>query len=107
MSRSVPDTPPTGEGLREAVRETRESSEFVTKTDLQSRLKDELNATRGEFIARAEVREIIRDKTSQFVEKSDFAAVKSRVDFLTTGFWAIFALILTVILAAAVKYLFF
>ena len=120
MSQNAGNEPVTREDLREilrdALRESRGSDTLVTKSDLPKIIDNEVGAARGDFLTRAEIRELINDKISgleatvdgikeNMPSKESIARVESSVGFAIKGFWAIFAAILTIIvtiIAAAV-----
>ena len=119
MSQNAGNEPVTREDLREilrdALRESRGSDTLVTKSDLPKIIDNEVGAARGDFLTRAEIRELINDKISgleatvdgikeNMPSKESIARVESSVGFAIKGFWAIFTTILAIIAVAAGKY---
>ena len=114
MSQNAGNEPVTREDLREilrdALRESRGSDTLVTKSDLPKIIDNEVGAARGDFLTRAEIRELINDKISgleatvdgikeNMPSKESIARVESSVGFAIKGFWAIFTTILAIIVA--------
>ena len=120
MSQNAGNEPVTREDLREilrdALRGSRGSNTLVTKADLPKIIDNEVGAARGDFLTRAEIRELINDKISGLEATVDgikenmpprkvLPRVESNAEFAMKGFWALFAAILTIIvtiIAAAV-----
>ena len=83
MSEKPGDAPATRDEVREILREQfRGSGGLVPKGQAPERVSGEFSAVRNEFVTRAELRELIGDKTAQFVEKTDFARLETTVDNL-------------------------
>ena len=120
MSQNAGNEPVTREDLREilrdALRGSRGSDTLVTKGDLPKIIDNEVGAARGDFLTRAEIRELINDRISgleatvdgikeNMPSKESVARAESDAEFAMKGFWALFAAILTIIvtiIAAAV-----